>query len=81
MEFFDSVMAALCDVIYLHKFTHAHTASFKKKRVLRNEYYFVILKNKPISTKICPFFENTFKVKVMLVRTLFLILLTLIANI
>ena len=57
-----------CDIIYLRLFTRTRTLSFKKH---------IFVENKPIQINIIPFSETTFKIKVILGRTLAGILLAL----
>ena len=49
---------------------HTQPCFFLKIAFLLNYYYYLILKNKHIQTKINQFSENTFKINVMLGRTL-----------
>ena len=58
-----------------------HKKHFYKKHFFVRLTLFSDLKNKLIQTKIIPFFESIFKVKVMLGGTLSLILLTLAVKI
>ena len=60
------------ETIYLHIFTQVNKASFEKN---------TFGELKPIQTKIIPFSERTFKIKLMLGLTLFSILLTLAVSI
>ena len=69
------------DVINLHIFTHAHEASFTRKQAFVKLASSLVLKNKPIQTRIIPFPESKFNIMVMLGWTFFLILLALAVNI
>ena len=53
-----------CDIIYVRTFTHAYA-------------YFLILKNEPIQKKIIPFTESSLKIKEVLDKAVFLIVLNL----
>ena len=71
-----------CHVVCLCIFMNAHAANFF---LFLNTFLsltlLLILKDKTIQTKIIPFSESTFKIKIRLGRTFFLILLTLAVNI
>lgn len=64
------------ELIYLHIATLAHAAPVFKKTHSLKFTLFVILNNEPIQIKTIPFSENSFKIKEMLGRKFFLILLT-----
>ena len=63
-------------------FLHAHAALFSLKNVfLLNYDYYLTLKNEHIQTEIIQFSENTFKIKTVLDKSLFLVLITFSAEI